>query len=336
VVSEILAGKRSITPETARGLGAAFGTGATFWMNLESAYQLAKTTHDDEAVERRAKLYSRAPVKEMVKRGWIRFSENISVVEGQITQFFGIRNIEDEPYLALAPRVGASNTELTMSHLAWLCRVRQVAKAISVAPYSEKGLSAAVHQMQTLLHAPEEARYVPRLLADCGVRFILVEKIPHGEIDGVCFWLDAGSPVIGMSMRRDKIDNFWFVLRHEIEHVLRRHGQESAVVDVELDGERAGTDASVPEQERVANAAAADFCVPADKINSFMVRKHPFYSERDVVAFARTLNRHPGLVVGQMQYRLNRYDYLTKHLAKVRQFVLSGSIFDGWGQSASV
>src|SRR6266566_3935076 len=49
VVSEILAGKRAITPETAKGLGAAFGTGATFWINLEGSYQLSKTIHDNEA-----------------------------------------------------------------------------------------------------------------------------------------------------------------------------------------------------------------------------------------------------------------------------------------------
>ena len=59
VVSEILAGKRAITPETAKGLGAAFGTGATFWINLEGSYQLSKTVHNDDAAQRRARLYAK-------------------------------------------------------------------------------------------------------------------------------------------------------------------------------------------------------------------------------------------------------------------------------------
>src|SRR5271167_751549 len=54
VVSEIISGKRAITPETAKGLAAAFGTSATLWMNLEGGYQLSKTTHDDNAVHMRA------------------------------------------------------------------------------------------------------------------------------------------------------------------------------------------------------------------------------------------------------------------------------------------
>lgn len=56
LVSELLAGKRAITPETAKELGCAFGTGPEFWMNLERDYRLAHDSHDDAIVERRAKL----------------------------------------------------------------------------------------------------------------------------------------------------------------------------------------------------------------------------------------------------------------------------------------
>ncbi len=38
-VQEIIAGKQAISPETAKGLGAAFGTGAQLWLNLESSFR---------------------------------------------------------------------------------------------------------------------------------------------------------------------------------------------------------------------------------------------------------------------------------------------------------
>ena len=139
-----------------------------------------------------------------------------------------------------------------------------------------------------------------------------------------------------MSTRRDKIDNFWFVLRHEIEHVLQGHGKEQEIIDDDLEGIKASTDASLPKEEQIANAAAADFCAPAKKLELFMKRKHPLYYEKDVIAFARIHQRHPGLVVGQMQHRLGRYDYLSRWLVKVRQFVLPGAVADGWGQVAPV
>jgi HTH-type transcriptional regulator / antitoxin HigA len=336
VVSEIVSGKRAITAETAKGLGAAFGTGATFWVNLEGVYRLSRTAHDDEAVERRARLYAKVPVKEMIKRHWIRPSDSVSVLEAQVADFLEIGDIREEPRYALAARKGATESDLSGAQWAWFFRVRQIARSISVPRYSEKALRGSLAKLESLLRDAEEARHVPRILMECGVRFVIVEKLTNADIDGVCFWLDDQSPVIGMSTRRDKIDNFWFVLRHEIEHVLRKHGQTQEIIDADLERDRASTADSLPEEERVANTAAAEFCVPVEKLESFMKRKHPFYYERDVVAFARLLNRHPGLVAGQMQLRLGRSDYLTKRLVKIRQFVLPEAIADGWGQEAPV
>lgn len=48
---------------------------------------------------------------------------------------------------------------------------------------------------------------VPRLLAECGVRFVICVSIAGSKLDGICRWLDAKSPVIGMTLRRDRIDN---------------------------------------------------------------------------------------------------------------------------------
>jgi HTH-type transcriptional regulator/antitoxin HigA len=196
-------------------------------------------------------------------------------------------------------------------------------------------LMDALAQLETLLIAPEETRHVPGILASCGVRFLVVERLPQAKIDGACCWLDKRSPVIGMSVRRDTIDNFWFVLRHEIEHVLREDGQDEGIID-DLEGKRSGTSTDLPEQERIANAAASNFCAPTAKLEMFMARKHPFYYERDVLAFAQTIHRHPGIVIGQMQFRLDNYAYLTRHLAKIRSLVLPSSIFDGWGQVPSL
>ncbi len=107
------------------------------------------------------------------------------------------------------------------------------------------------------------------------------------------------------------------------------------MVDTELHGDQAGTSASIPEEERIANAAASNFCVPAEKMESFFLRKHPFFYEKDVLAFAKIQNVHPALPIGQIQRRLGRYDYLKRYQSKIRQFVLPGAIVDGWGQSMS-
>src|SRR5947208_14397392 len=85
VINELIAGKKQITPETARGLSKAFGDDdPLYWMNLDSAYRLASTAPADEAVSRRAKLYSLFPVREMTKRKWIEPSDNLDVIEHRV------------------------------------------------------------------------------------------------------------------------------------------------------------------------------------------------------------------------------------------------------------
>lgn len=62
LVNELVAGKKQITPETARGLAKAFGDDdPLYWMNLDSAFRLARTAPVDEAVARRAKRNALKP-----------------------------------------------------------------------------------------------------------------------------------------------------------------------------------------------------------------------------------------------------------------------------------
>jgi len=333
-LNPILNGKRGVSPDMAKAFGEAFDVPAEFFANLQQAYDLAQARTPDPSVAIRRNMQSTYPVREMIKRGWIELSD-AAMIEMQLARFFYACDPSAIPYFGMyaAKKGSYEEREIPPAQLAWLFRVRQIARSIAAPRYSPKALRSVIAEFETFLYTPDEVRRIPKLLMECGVRFIVVEKLPTADIDGVCFWLDDDSPVIGMSTRRDKIDNFWFVLRHECEHVLQGHGKEYEMIDVDLDQENA---TSISEEERVANAAAADFCVPQEKLDSFLARKRPFYYEKDVIAFARILNRHPGLVVGQMQHRLNRYDYLTRHLVKIRQFLLPGAIADGWGQVVPV
>jgi HTH-type transcriptional regulator/antitoxin HigA len=332
-VNMIVSGKRGISPDMAKALGDAFDVPAEFFANLQKAFDLAQARDPDPDIARRARLQSSYPVREMIKRGWLEDTDG-TMLEIQMARFFEVGDTNEIPHLPHAAKRSRYD-DIPAPQLVWLFRVRQIARSIAVPPYSEKALRSALVRLRQLTTDPVEARHVPRILMECGVRFVLVEPLPQAKIDGVCFWLDDGSPVIGMSLRYDRIDNFWFVLRHEIEHVLRRDGREAEIVD-ELEGEKATDSPSLPPEERAANAAAAEFCIPPNEIHDFIARKSPYFSERDVLGFARRLQVHPGIVVGQIQSRTGRYELLRRYLAKIRQFVLPSAIVDGWGQVAPV
>lgn len=334
LVNEIIAGKKSITPETAIQLGESLGTGPELWMNLESQYQLSKVKSADNLIARRAQLYERFPVREMIKRGWIEASKSIDVLEQQFLAFFCIKDVTESVSFCHSAKKSDAGLPPSILQLAWLFRAQKVAQEIVSAPYSEKALREALPKLAVLLNAPEETRHVARILAECGVRFVIVEPVSGSKIDGACFWLANDQPVVALSLRLDRIDNFWFVLRHELEHILQQHGRELGyIVDQEIES---NSSAVLSEEEVVANIAAANFCIDQVEMNGFIARVSPFFKEERVLLFAQRLQVHPGLIVGQLQRHLARYDLFRKHQVKVRLFVTSSARTDGWGVIHSV
>jgi HTH-type transcriptional regulator / antitoxin HigA len=328
VVNELVSGKKQITPDTALGLAKAFGDDdALYWLNLESVYRLSKAKPADESVSRRANLYSRFPVRELLKRRWVEPSDSLDVVEHRVCGFYRIHSINEQPQFAHAAKA-AQYDERSPLQWAWLFRARQLAKAVQVASFSEAKLRAAVVKLRQLLVAPEEIRQVPQILADAGVRFVIVEFLPGAKIDGAAFWIDE-VPVIAMSLRFDRVNNFWFVLRHEIEHILNKDG--NLVVDVELTESLQRKDTLPPKEVR-ANEAASEFLVPRKELNSFIVRVRPLYSEQRILLFAKRIGVHPGLVVGQLQFRDEvPYTHFHKYLVKIRDIITQTTLTDGWG-----
>jgi HTH-type transcriptional regulator/antitoxin HigA len=340
-INRLVADKRPVTAQLAIILGELFNVEPEKFLELQKQFDLAHARLDarpDPSRTNRAHLFGRLPITEMIKRGWIAADDvrNVDRVEEELTRFFGVSSPDEIEILPHAAKKTNIASDVTPAQLAWLYRVRELASEMLVAKYAPRAVRASVAGMKDLLLAAEEARKVPRILTECGIRYLLVESLTGSKIDGVCFWLNDSSPVVAMSLRYDRIDNFWFVLRHELEHVLRLHGRTAIMLDVELEGERAGTGANVADEERVANEAAAEFCVSQKSLERFIIRKEPFFAERDILGFARTLNIHPGLVAGQLQHRINRYDLFRNHLARIRHIVAPSALVDGWGDVAPV
>lgn len=341
-LNKIISGKRAVEADFALALQELFQVPAERFLELQKSYDLAQArivARPDPGRNNRAHLFGSLPVSDMIKRGWLPDVDdikNVPKVESALARFFKAPSAQEIEILPHAAKKTNVADDVTHVQLAWLYRVREIASEMLVAQYSQRGVEAAILKLKDLLVSPAAARKVPRILAECGIRFVIVETLPGAKIDGVCFWLDDKSPVIAMSFRYDRIDNFWFVLRHEIEHVLQGHGKASIMLDAELEGERAGVGSDVPEEERIANAAAAEFCVPKKSLESFVARKSPFFKESDILGFANILKIHPGLVAGQLQRRISRYDLFRGHLVKIRSIVAPGAMVDGWGDVAPV
>jgi len=334
LVNELIAGKRSITPETARALGEAFGTGAQYWMNLEAAYQLHRSKAPDNRIARRARLYAKVPVKDLLRRQWIKPSPDIDELEKRVCEFLGIPDLDAE--VVVWPHAARKKTpynDISPAQIAWLCRARHLAATIPARQFTNDRFEEALHLIRALLPDAGRVRDVPAVLAQAGIRFVVIEHLPQTRIDGACLWLNESSPIVAISARFDRIDWFWHTVLHELKHVKNRDGLiANKPLDTDLVGDKATRHEDKPEVEKQADAFAAAFLVPRKDLQQFMAHVRPLYSKVKIQAFAHQMGVHPGVVVGQLQFQGEiKYYHNREMLVKIRDIITSTAPTDGWG-----
>ena len=332
-INLIIQGKRPITPDMAIMLAAAFDTTPEKWINMEATYRLSLAKANPEPVQKSAKLYSFAPIAEMERRGWIPHAKSIEEQEQVLCRFFEINSLDEEPQISVATRKSSPVQNLTADQKAWCFRAKHLGEALHVSPFNKIRFKDSLQKLRELAAFPEEARHVPKLLAEYGVRFVVIEPLHNCKIDGATIWLKEDSPVIAVSLRYDRIDAFWFTLLHEFIHVL----YEDASIDEDLCGEEQLPSIAKIEVERRADLEAADVLVSAEKLNSFILRISPLYSKARIIQFAHTVQIHPGIIVGQLQHKGEiGYSANREMLVKIRDIVANSALTDGWGRRIEI
>jgi HTH-type transcriptional regulator/antitoxin HigA len=272
-------------------------------------------------------------LKEAIKRNWIESSESIDVLEQRVCDFLEIPDIRAEPKLSYAARKTAVTdvpyAATSPAMAAWLKRAKHLAnKTIKAEKYSVEKLESALRQLKLFLPNDADVRRIPRLYAEAGVRFLVVEHLPQTRVDGATFWINEHSPVIVLSLRYDRLDNFWHTFLHETKHVLNGDGKETPCIDEDIES------SDKPESEKAVDAWAASFSIDQAAVYSFINRTRPYFSPVKIIGFAAKLNVHPAIAAGQVRYKTGNHSIFSKVVssAKIKPLLLDSVVCDGWGQ----
>lgn len=223
-VSEIIQGKKEITRESAAQIGAALGTSAEFWLNLQDSYFLWKRQQDPEVreeldeVQTRAKLNELAPMAVLRKRGIITAASTAEQAK-QVMRLMGIKSLDDRPQWQLAARRSNDDEPLTPTQNAWFACVRKAAPEAPSQSYSSQKLEELAKRVSRLVRDPSGFRTLPAQFDAVGVRLVFVEAFPSSKISGASYQDEAG-PVIALSGRGQRLDKVLFTLLHEVAHVV--------------------------------------------------------------------------------------------------------------------
>ena len=242
-VSDILTGKRDITMSMARALHKHLGIPADVLLQEPGA---AFDSTFDEIDPRRF------PLKEMAKRGWFSKLTDLPDPPDLLDRAEELINALVEkaggPQAADLPlyrknghrRINAKTDPYALK--AWCWRVLGQANENPPQARYQPGtvtepFMREVAQLSVYEDGPRRAQ---QRLAAHGIALVIERHLPRTHLDGAALCLLDGRPVIGLTLRYDRIDNFWFSLMHELAHVslhLDCHENELFIDDLSLTGE---------------------------------------------------------------------------------------------------
>lgn len=293
VISEIIQGKKEITPETAIEFERVLGVPAHLWIGLESTFRMTNARLAEVArLPSEVPAASAYPYNEMAKLGWVPKTRDKAERAEALLRFFGVATLGRVEFAATwrrAPLKAVSKHALA----AWLRKGEIGAKEIQCGPFDEGAVRAVVARIPaiTRLQPPEFQTQLVDGLAAAGVALVFVKHLPHTGAQGATRWRGARA-IVQLSVRYGWADIFWFTLLHELAHVLK-HGRREMFVDF--------TGGSDDPREAEADRFAAAHLLPEDAYRRFVESGGVGQAQR-VRAFADAVGVHPGIVVGRLQH----------------------------------
>ena len=225
-VNLILNNKQAITPETAELLGKTFSTSAEMWLNLDAKYQLRKL--EEKPSDKKELTYAKAefrklmPVYEINKKGW--FVNDVSTVYGinaERKRIFGDEKIIPQTdSMKFCARQTKFDYDYTLAYCnVWYQFAKIFAEKESIPAFNKAGLEKIAENLCNYTLQKDGINKIISDLHSCGVGFFVLSHLQKTYLDGAAFTLGA-NPFIVYTARYDRVDNFWFVIAHEISHIL--------------------------------------------------------------------------------------------------------------------
>jgi HTH-type transcriptional regulator/antitoxin HigA len=305
-VSELLSGKRPLTMQMARALHAGLGIPADVLLQQPGG-ELPSAL---EGVD-----WKRFPVAAMVKLGWIAKRPNLLDHAEEIMRDL-IRRAGGEHVLPAVlyrkndhARANAQMDPYALKAWCWEVLARANAAPLPAAYRPSMVDTEFLRKVAQLSWSADGPRLAEEFLAKHGIYLVYVEHLPRTHLDGAALQRGDGSPVIGLTLRYDRLDNFWFCLLHELAHIGRHmdgKGDEAFIDDLSLrDIEGVRRD---PKEDE-ADDWAENALIPAEVWQAARVRDNP--SPLAVMALAQQLGISPAIVAGRIRHETGNFRLLS-------------------------
>jgi len=298
-VSEILSGKRQLTLDMVRALESGLGIPAKVLIqkpdqNRESQYQ-----HWDTSL-----------FKTMAEREY--FGTTPRSKTESLKSFFSLSDFNLEPVALFRKTSFRSEARTDKNALfAWKVRVLEKAKKIKAPKYQHGVITMSFMQNLIKLSIKDNSpTLVQEQLRKIGIKLVIEPHLPRTHLDGAAILTEKNNPVIGLTLRHDRLDNFWFTLMHELAHVGRHYNQNIDLFYDEKLQDKDGTEISDKDKEKEADEWAEESILPRTKWEISPARITP--SAMAAQSLADELGINLAVIAGIIRYKHQNYYYLNK------------------------
>lgn len=292
-VSEVLSGRREVTLAMVRKLHEGLSIPLKSLVNNSDGHLPPRIDVEQY------------PIKEMFIRGYFAaaLGKNWSTVKDRaeelLQEFFDGR--QDEPIGAFNRQTSSKKPRVDMSAIhAWRCRVLDRAGEQNLPPHDPSVLSPAfVSQLTAFSTLSNGPIVVQQRLQEVGIAVVIEKHLSKTHLDGAAIWHPNGFPVIALTLRYDRLDNFWFTLFHELGHVI--HHLRPEVGDGYLDTDIDGVSEKAIEIE--ADRFALEAFIPQetwDNLGSLRLKA-------EIEAVATQLAIDPSIIAGRLRREAGDY-----------------------------
>ncbi len=305
-VSEVLNGKRPLTLAMMRSLNKSLGI---------SAEVLLKEPGGDFSDQIQDMEWSKFPLMEMAKRNWISMLDDIKEKAEELLRGF----IEQAGGLETVPKAcfrqgkrGRYNPKMdSFAITAWCIRVQSLAQNNPLKTKYIKGSIklSTLQEVVRLSYFDNGPLLAKEYLEKHGIHLIVVPHLPKTYLDGAAILLPDASPVIGLTLRYDRIDNFWFCLLHELAHISKHLSASDRFIidDLDLIGKKVETEDII---EKEADKMTRDGLIPKRVWDRKPISGKA--STEEVYALAEKLKIHPAIIAGRIRFEQNNYKLLSR------------------------
>ena len=309
-VSEIMSGKRQLTLEMVRALESGLGIPAKV---------LIKKPEMGEDLE--YQQWDSRLLSEMESRGYFggaslkrqSSSELLKAFFAPIGAPAQITGMLRKSHYRLSPMTDKR------ALAAWTTQVLKKANKIKATKKYKHGAinDNFIKKLLTLSAEENGPIKAQEYLKQHGLILIIEPHFPRTNLDGAAILINKDNPVIGLTLRYDRLDNFWFTLTHELAHLALHYNLGAALFYDEIEGVQA---LDIDSKEQEADKFAEESILPSAKWEISPARLIP--SSMAANSLARELGVHVALIAGQIRHKGNKYVYLSKIVneAAVREY----------------